>query len=355
MSLWIFIALSSILPLDDPLALTRAVQLVNIIAILLLAIFALKAIEPVEREPWLWSVALVSVSPLAVLFSRKIWPQDVLPLFTLGMLMGWWYRSRLWGAFLWGLVGALLGQIHLTGLFFATAFFGCTLLFDRRTVHWFAWFCGSVLGLLPLVPWLVAVSKVSQSIRAAQIQNLLTPVRHWLNMSLGIDLHYALGNDFPSFIAYPNVGGYPTYLATALLSIIILIFLILLVRLAVRLRAEPTQTIGFFLGTRSSTMLALNAGFWGYGLLLVAMSQPIYLHYFVVVFSLPALSLAWIAQAGSSSGRAGSLAISRRLLATLVVAQASVTLIFLVYIHETQIIAGNYGVAYGSQLHSPVP
>jgi hypothetical protein len=69
MSFWVFLAISSILPTNDPLALTRAVQLMNVIAILLLAIFALKGVERSEREPWLWSVALVSVNPLAVLFS----------------------------------------------------------------------------------------------------------------------------------------------------------------------------------------------------------------------------------------------------------------------------------------------
>src|SRR5262249_4320399 len=76
MSFWVFLALSSILPINDPLALARAVQLLNVVAILLLAIFALKSVDRSERESWLWSVALVSVNPLAVLFSRKIWPQD---------------------------------------------------------------------------------------------------------------------------------------------------------------------------------------------------------------------------------------------------------------------------------------
>jgi hypothetical protein len=120
------------------------------------------------------------------------------------------------------------------------------------------------------------------------------------------------------------------------------------------LHAEP-QTIRLFLGTRLSTVLALNAAFFGYCLLLAAMSRPIYLHYFIVAFSLPALWLAWIAQAGSSSGRVGSFVSSRRLLATLVLVQASVTLIFLTYIHEVQIIDGDYGVAYGSQIHLPTP
>ena len=172
-------------------------------------------------------------------------------------------------------------------------------------------------------------------------------------MALGVNLEYSLGNNFPAFLAYPAIDARPTYLATGLLGIIVFIALILMARLMARLYAEPTQKIGLFLNTKSSTVLALNAAFLGYGMLLVAMSRPIYLHYFVVAFSLPALWLAWIAQAGSSSGCARSLANSRRLLTALVLVQASLTLLFLSYIHEAQIIDGDYGVAYGSQINSP--
>jgi len=61
MSFWVFLAISSILPIDDPLALTRAVQLMNVAAILLLAIFALKGIERPEREPPLDAVNHIAV------------------------------------------------------------------------------------------------------------------------------------------------------------------------------------------------------------------------------------------------------------------------------------------------------
>jgi hypothetical protein len=137
MSLWAFLAISSILPVIDPLALARAVQVSNVVAIFLLAVFVKRGVDRAEREPWLWSIALVSVCPLAVIFSRKIWAIDILPIFTMTMLIGWWYRGRWWGAFLWGLIGAL---------FFAAGFFTCALGFARRSVHWPAWLVGSVLA-----------------------------------------------------------------------------------------------------------------------------------------------------------------------------------------------------------------
>ena len=311
-------------------------------------------------KSWLWSVALVSVNPLSVLFSRKIWAQDTLPLFTLGMLVGWWYRCRWWGAFLWGLVGALLGQIHLSGFFFAAAFLGCTLLFDRRAVHWSAWFAGSILGALPMVPWLLAIGFVQNVHGMTQYnppvilltisQSIYLFIRHWLSMSLGVDLHYSLGDSFAAFLEYPRIGHTPVYLVAALFSVVILIFAIILLRLAFRMYAEPRQTIELVFAPRSSTALALNAAFWGYGLLLTATLRPIYLHYFIVAFSLPALWLAWLTRAGSN-GSIGSEANSRLLLTGLVLAPACITIAFLAYIHQTQFIKGDYGTVYRAQTH----
>ncbi len=92
MSLWVFIGLQRLSGAEDPPALARAVQCINIAALVLLVVFAFWYVPRSEREPWLWAAALVAVNPLAVLFHRKIWPPCVLPLLTLLMLYGWWYR-----------------------------------------------------------------------------------------------------------------------------------------------------------------------------------------------------------------------------------------------------------------------
>jgi hypothetical protein len=362
MSFWVFLAMSSILPIPDPLALTRAVQLMNVVAILLLAIFALKGVERSEREPWLWSVALVSVNPLAVLSSRKLWPPDALPFFTVGMLVGWWYRRRWWGALLWGLVGALLGQIHLSGFFFAAAFVGCTLLFDRRSVRWSAWLAGSILGALPMVPWLMLAIGFAQNTHDVSQYNLLFVllrisksiylfIRHWLGLSLGLDhLRYLLGDDFAAFLAYPTIGHTRVYVGVVFFGVVILIFLIILVRVAFRMYAQPRSTIELIFCPRSATALALCAAFWGFGLLLTTTLLPPFPHYLTVAFSLPALWLAWLSGVGSG-GSTGSVANSRLLLTGLVLAQACITIMFLSYIHETEFIKGPYGTVYRAQTH----
>jgi len=352
MSLWIFIAISAFLPTVDPLTLSRAVQIINVIAIALLALFAQRGVPREEREAWLWSVALVAVNPLAVLFSRKLWPPEILPLVTLGLLLGWRYRSRSGGAFLAGFIGALLGQIQLTSFFLAGSFVACLLLFDRRSVHWRGWLMGSVLGFLPMVPWLLALSHGAQTADSAAIQNPGAPFAAWTNYALGFDLHYALGNDFAAFLAYPRLAGHSTYLAAALSGLVFVIFLALLTRLFLRLRATPRQTFGALFAPHRLTGLALSAAFLGFSLLLLAMLRPVYLHYFIPAFSLPGLSLAAMAQAGSSEADA-SYRHARRLLAATVLVQAALTIIFLAYIHQAQIIVGDYGATYGAQIHAP--
>src|SRR5439155_18272498 len=101
MSIWVFLLFSKVVGVDEPTNLARAVQILSIVAIMFLVIFAWRWIGVDEREPWLWAAALVSLNPVAVVFHRKIWPPSVLPIFSLAMLAGWWRREHWWGAFVW--------------------------------------------------------------------------------------------------------------------------------------------------------------------------------------------------------------------------------------------------------------
>lgn len=356
LSLWAFIGLSALLPALDPIAVARAVAATNVAAILLLALFARFGVKRAEREPWLWAAALVAVNPLAVLFSRKIWPPDILPLFTVGMLFVWWKRERWWGAFAWGVIGALIGQVQLCGFFFAAAFVVATALFDRKGVRWRAWFIGSLLGALPLIPWLIAIVKMQGSVESANLASLLHAdfYQHWLALALGLDLHYALGNDFRRFLAYPAVLGWPTYLSGAFLGLVVACFATILLRFTRQLRRNAARVAEHIFASGSSTALAVNAAFWGYGILLTATARPVYLHYLVVAFVLPALWLVLVERAAAGDD-AEAAALSRRLLASLVLAEACLTILFLLFIHDTQSIAGDYGTAYGAQLSRIAP
>jgi hypothetical protein len=88
--------------------------------------------------------------------------------------------------------------------------------------------------------------------------------------------------------------------------------------------------------------------------LLTATARPVYLHYLVVAFVLPALWLVLVERAAAGDD-AEAAALSRRLLASLVLAEACLTILFLLFIHDTQSIAGDYGTAYGAQLSRIAP
>jgi hypothetical protein len=122
MSVWVFILLGKLFGATEPMGLCRAVMLLNIAALLLAFWFAIRWLKDSERTPWLWGLALACVNPFAILYHRKIWAQSVLPFFSMLFLMSWWKRATNWGAFFWGFVGACIGQIHMSGFFFAGGF-----------------------------------------------------------------------------------------------------------------------------------------------------------------------------------------------------------------------------------------
>src|SRR6185437_1425395 len=154
MSIWVFAALAKVTRAHTPTQLCRAVQVFALLGICLLLILVFRYIPPYEREPWLWAFALAMVNPLTLLYQRKLWPEPFLPVFSVLTLMGWWKRDKKFGALAWGFIGAIIGQIHMSGFFFAAGFVLWTLLFDRRSARWKYWFVGSVLGSLTLLPWL---------------------------------------------------------------------------------------------------------------------------------------------------------------------------------------------------------
>ncbi len=130
MSLWVFVPLAW--ASDSPIGLARGVAWLSIGSILLLIGFAAGCVPASERERWLWAAALVAVNPLAVLHHRKIWPPCLLPLLIVLFLACWWYRRRPLAAFGWGVLGAVIGQIHLGAFFFTAGFALWSWLWQRR-------------------------------------------------------------------------------------------------------------------------------------------------------------------------------------------------------------------------------
>lgn len=164
LSAWVFILIGKLMMIltgepITPVLLCRGVQLLNIAAFALALAFVRNVIHRDEREPWHWALALAALNPLLILMHRKIWTQSVLSFFTIAFFWMFWRRERSRHAFAWGLVGACLGQIHMSGFFFAAGFALWAFLWDRGRTRWLPWLAGSSLGVVPLLPWISAILK----------------------------------------------------------------------------------------------------------------------------------------------------------------------------------------------------
>jgi hypothetical protein len=352
-SIWVFAVLAKLFGAHDPVALARCVQVLNIFAIGMLVWFALRIIPLRDREAWLWAAAIAAVNPIAVLLQRKIWQPSLLPIFSVLMIAAWMRRSRWWGAFSWGLVGALAGQIHLSGFFFTAGFVLWSALFDRERVRWISLGLGVSVGMLPLIPWFsyLLPHLMTGGVLPVRVHHILE-LKFWLRWftePFGFGLRYPLGGDFQDFIGYPIVFSARTYLVALLHAAALLIALTMVTRAGLTVGRNRSQWSEFFIGRDSETAFAQNAALWGFGILMTLSGLPIHRHYLIVAFPLEFLWVSRLALTGANHNRDG-VETGRVLLAGLCVVQLLLSSAFLSYIHVNHGAPnGNYGIAYSAQ------
>jgi hypothetical protein len=357
LSVWVFVALSRLAGAAEPPDLARAIQFLNVAALVGLVGFVARLVPSAEREPWWWAVALAAVNPFAVLFQRKIWLPSVFPVFTLAMLAGWWRRDRPAGAFVWGLVGALLGQVQMSGFFFAAGFAAWAALFDAQRTRWRAWAAGSCLGALTLLPWVWDfLSRSGADTVGARKWYHVAEGKFWElwgSDALGLSARYSLGNNFTEFLAWPPVAGRPSYLVAAAYSVLVVAGAAVLTRAAILLIRHRSAWRIQWTGVGSPTAFTQNAALWGYGVLLTLAGFAIHRHYLIVAFP---LTLVWLARVALCvPGQAGAVARpGRGLLLAVWLAQFLVSACFLQYVHEQgQAIRGDYGAPYSVWVKGP--
>lgn len=351
MSIWVFAALAKLAGATDPLQLARAVAVAALIGIALIVPFAYRFVKEDEREPWLWAYALAMVNPFGLLYQRKLWPQAFLPFFCMLAWMGWWKRDRFWGAFFWGFVGALVGQVHMAGFFSAFALFLWTATIGRKMekkTNWKAWFIGSVLGAPPLIPWLMYLrahptgQPVSPEWLGEVVQ--LKFWVFWVTDPLGLHVGNALGlhrggslwAQISDFVRYPMVAGHATYLCGAAHLAILLTAIWILIGAAARGRAKIAD----------DTSLAQSSAILGFGPILTLTGINIRRYYMVASFPLEGVWLARCAfrAAGRSDRRA------RQALFVIWAAQLLISACIVHYVHVNQgSTQGDYGEAYQVQ------
>ncbi len=156
LSVWMFVPIGRIA--NSPMSMARMIVLLNVMGLLGFALAVRAYLPSSEREPWLWGIALQSVSPFAIRMSRKIWPPSILTPILLLLWISHQHRRARWGAFAWGVVGAVIGQVHLSGWIVATGLAVGTVVAEclgrlPRSRYWHWWLFGSVIGLSTALPW----------------------------------------------------------------------------------------------------------------------------------------------------------------------------------------------------------
>ena len=356
LSCWLFMVLGRSLAVTNPPDLARAIQLINCSALILLAFFALRIVERKDRAVWLWTLALACVNPIDLLYQRKIWAQSCLPLFSMSLLVAWWFKDRRSGAFLWGLLGALLGQIHMSGYFLAAAFVLWTGLFARRDVKWGCWLAGSLIGLIPMLPWLAYLAahrgdlghsanlfgffeQISERTHPLTGQLDGMPLQFlwvWLGNASGVALDWSLRYEWLEFLRYPLIQGAPTYLAfiASLLAGILTLVVI----------AGGWRELFLFRGkaVTEKTWLCRNAGFIALGVLFTLSPVFVFQNYLLVAFPIVQL---WVAM------MARQFQQGKKVLLLLFACQLILSLTFLYYLHVNGgAPQGDYGVSYRRQI-----
>ena len=319
---------------DTPRGMTQGVALLNVVALILFFLLFLAVFAGKERVIALWGFSIFCLSPLAILFARKLWAQDLLPFFIAIMMWAWTLRHKTAGGFLFGVLLALPGQVHMSGFFFCFVFLFWTLMRDRdeRALHWktsTAFILGGIVGALPMLPWLrVLLENFGHSARDYDELFKFRFFDNWLRLAASMRLDYSLGPHFwRDFLLYPSKFFPLTSLLQVFLGLALLRGLVDEWRSFRRKRNEGLKLKFVFY------RLCLS-----YGVLLLFMGVRCQTHYLIVLFPWPFVYLAYV------------LRKRPRLMPLVCFANLALSLLFLFYIHERGgAPEGDYGVTYGQQ------
>jgi hypothetical protein len=327
MSVWVFVVLGTIGQVSTPEGLTRAVAVLAILAhVALLAIPISILKEDPDAKAWLWAIVLTATNPILVFLERKIWAQSVLPIFDVALLVAWLRRETRGGAFAWGAIGALVGQIHMAGFFFVPSVALWTRVFGKaKPVRWWWWLGGSALGALPAIPWLayLAHDRPPPNPSGWWLRFRLEFYQYFFSDPSALCSTYVVGDDLLAAMKYPIALGHPTYLVGAAHVALAVASIAIAKRALEHAWTRRGEWKALLFGDRSETGLLLGATLLAMGPLMTLPSISIHRHYMMAIFPLPYVWTARAALRRPNGDRwlailfAGGLVVSAGLLAFL--------------------------------------
>lgn len=345
MSVWVFAAMA--LFTDSPVSMNRIVEIINVISIVCFLLFIMFKVKGNDKEIWLSGIALAAISPIAVVYSRKLWAQDVLPIFSFMLIFANANRNKNWGAFLWGVMGAIIGQIHMSGFFLGAGIFVFTVIHDYYNnikFKWAYWLAGSIAGSISMIPWIIYTLTHSHD-STTSFMNILqfNFYLHWFLQSHGFSLYNSLGKDFWQYIKEPVIYGYSTYIAALIYLFLVgvsVLTLAKIVKIMIKLFQhikQKTSPVKLFTNINITQFYLLSI-LLGLGIFMTVSGTSICPHYLICAFPFQYIFLAKI------------LEKRKLILRSVIIAQLIITITFLVYIHKNEgTEKGDYGKAYHSQ------
>lgn len=303
MSLWVFIVLGKIGGVTSPAGLTRSVALLALLGHALLLVVPLRLVDDEkEKRAWVWAIILSLTNPILLFLERKIWAQSVLPIFMTGIVIAWMRRDTRGGAFAWGALGAVIGQIHMAGFFFTPALVVWTKLFSKtaspdKKTRWLAWIGGSVLGVLPALPWVLYLARDRPASPSSPwwLRFRLEFYQYFFSDPFGLSGEYAVGKSIWRAMRWPIVGGHSTWVVLLAHGVLSLTAAILAWRTLSALWEHRRDLRSLLRGGTSDTTLLLAAVLAGMGVLMTLPSISIHRHYMLATFPLQYVLVARIA------------------------------------------------------------
>ncbi len=299
----------------------------------------------------LTATALYAASPWAVIFSRKIWAQNLLPIF----VMAWVISAAL--AFVEGrkrwlwlhLVAlALAVQIHLAAMALIPITLVLLILFRKRT-DWRTLLIGAALAALTVLPFALYLGGEMQAGGLPSLTSgddgettvlALDSLRFIGMLATGSGSHSLAGADaFEDYLA--RVPAQP--LAQGVVGLLVLIGLVVAVVECVRQWPRP----------RSQVTLIVLLWLLVPGLFFVVQWTPIFIHYFIAVLPAPFVLVGVMAAAlwrhSAERGRRWSRWLFGTLVAALTVFQALAVLLLIFFVADTHT-PGGFGTPLKHEL-----
>jgi hypothetical protein len=361
-----FFIYATALPLsirDDPLAATAFVGVVAAAAVGLTYVVLRPRFGALAA---LGAAALFATGPWAVLYGRKVWAQDLLPILTVSLLWALFVvieRRRTRAVLLVPVLVCLAFQLNFSALALVVPA-ALVLLYRSRDVHWPAFGLGVAAAVVLLGPWLAHeagngfadVGKLLSGGRgdpgsALASSGLLEAVRQTVRI-LGVgNWDYVVGASHAQLADEAGTAWRLARIAAVAAAVLLAVGLVTCAVRVVRGR-RPSRRWPFveleIRAARRALLLAWLAGIWlSYA---TSARDRVLPHYLIVTypvsFAVAALGLSDLVALARPRFRAGALAVGVAALALVVAGFVAFTVSFHRFLARHGGADGDYGVVY---------